>query len=195
MGSQYIATVQIVVENDSEISCSEILRILKEGRVGNDVATDLSNHPAVISHVSRGHGIDRIANTYNMIIRDSAFSHVDMNAVANAILDNTVTQSRVGCQQNEITKDEMRLVKKAKLDDLEKLLNDNSSESLTDVQKQYIELKRRIICKICTKEDASVVFLPCGHLSACNPCYSKIKDRKCPLCKTIHNGTIKAFLT
>ncbi|XP_048751259.2 uncharacterized protein LOC125662965 [Ostrea edulis] len=195
VGSRYIATVQAAAKTDSHMSCSKISQILKEARVGNNVATDLANHPAVIDHISKGYDSNRIAITHKMIIADASFKHVTMNDVANAILDNTFTQARVGSQQNGITKDELRLVKESKLADLEKLLNDNSNDSLSDVQKQYIELKRRIICKICKKEDACLVFLPCAHLSACSPCYSKMKGRKCPLCNATHRSTVKAFLT
>ena len=46
-------------------------------------------------------------------------------------------------------------------------------------------------CVICLDKKPSKVFLPCGHLCTCDTCFTKLKDKKCPLCRRVINQVIK----
>ncbi|OWF56460.1 Baculoviral IAP repeat-containing protein 7-A [Mizuhopecten yessoensis] len=65
--------------------------------------------------------------------------------------------------------------------DLESLVNENR------------ELREQKACKVCLDEEASIVFLPCGHLVTCPMCSSAL--RKCPVCRSYIRGTVKAIIS
>ncbi|XP_052096887.1 baculoviral IAP repeat-containing protein 7-A-like isoform X10 [Mytilus californianus] len=69
---------------------------------------------------------------------------------------------------------------KSNLDDAELLVEENR------------QLRDQRLCKICLELDASIAFLPCGHLVCCSDCAPAM--RKCPICRTYVKGTVKTFL-
>lgn len=65
---------------------------------------------------------------------------------------------------------------------------------LDDAESVYVdpERMRRPSCKACREREATVVVLPCRHLSICPEC-----DRTalaCPLCLTLRNSSVEAIL-
>ncbi|XP_053396663.1 baculoviral IAP repeat-containing protein 3-like isoform X2 [Mercenaria mercenaria] len=52
-------------------------------------------------------------------------------------------------------------------------------------------LKEQMMCKICMDKDANTVFLPCGHLVSCVECAHAL--RKCAVCRTVIQGTVRAY--
>ncbi|WP_067521990.1 RING-HC finger protein [Endozoicomonas ascidiicola] len=48
-------------------------------------------------------------------------------------------------------------------------------------------------CKICHREESCVVFVPCGHLTACVPCGERA--RNCPVCKTHITEKVRSYLS
>ncbi|XP_053396965.1 putative inhibitor of apoptosis [Mercenaria mercenaria] len=52
-------------------------------------------------------------------------------------------------------------------------------------------LKDLITCKICLDNEACVAFLPCGHLTSCVECSKNL--RKCAICRTIVQGTVRVY--
>ncbi|XP_041379548.1 E3 ubiquitin-protein ligase XIAP-like [Gigantopelta aegis] len=50
----------------------------------------------------------------------------------------------------------------------------------------------QLTCKVCLENNVSVVFLPCGHLCCCVDCAARL--RKCPLCRSRIEGTVRAYL-
>ncbi|KAL3882067.1 hypothetical protein ACJMK2_028442 [Sinanodonta woodiana] len=72
--------------------------------------------------------------------------------------------------------------------------NIQSDESQIDtekIMKEHQELRDAILCKVCSENNISVVFLPCGHLVTCSDCAPAM--RKCPICRTLIKGTVKTF--
>lgn len=72
------------------------------------------------------------------------------------------------------------------------------SNDLNDVEYDSLLVENRTLkdarlCKICMELEVNTVFLPCGHLIACNICSPKV--RNCPLCRTFIRGTVKTFLS
>ncbi|XP_060552836.1 baculoviral IAP repeat-containing protein 3-like [Ruditapes philippinarum] len=52
-------------------------------------------------------------------------------------------------------------------------------------------LKEQMMCKVCMDKDANTVFLPCGHLVACDDCAKVL--RKCAVCRKIIQGTVRTY--
>ena len=46
-------------------------------------------------------------------------------------------------------------------------------------------------CKVCLKEAATVVFLPCGHIACCVACSAG--SATCPLCKITVSESIRSY--
>ncbi len=58
----------------------------------------------------------------------------------------------------------------------------NSGElSRDDLIKENAIMKEELVCKVCRDSQATILLLPCGHVSACHWCLPAIT--KCPVCK------------
>ncbi|XP_045198939.2 baculoviral IAP repeat-containing protein 7-A-like [Mercenaria mercenaria] len=72
---------------------------------------------------------------------------------------------------------------------------DKTPKSTKDERKSLKEenqhLKEQMMCKICMDKDANIVFLPCGHLVSCVECAHAL--RKCAVCRTVIQGTVRAY--
>lgn len=66
------------------------------------------------------------------------------------------------------------------LDEAEKILEENR------------QLREQRLCKVCLDLDASIAFLPCGHIVCCKDCAPAI--RNCPICRKYIKGTVKTYL-
>lgn len=53
--------------------------------------------------------------------------------------------------------------------------------SEADLRRMYVDLLRQRECKVCLSNLATVLFLPCGHLSACPACAPQLRD--CHVCR------------
>jgi len=65
-------------------------------------------------------------------------------------------------------------------DDITKLLEENDN------------LKEARQCKICLDNEVNTVFLPCGHMVACDQCAPVL--RNCTVCRAVIRGTVKVIL-
>ena len=63
------------------------------------------------------------------------------------------------------------------------------AELLIEENRQLKDLR---LCKICLELNASIAFLPCGHLVCCADCAPAMM--KCPICRECVKGTVKTFL-
>lgn len=61
------------------------------------------------------------------------------------------------------------------------------------VLRENRELQDMTICKVCMVEKVNIVFLPCGHIVTCAECAPAM--RKCPMCRKMVMGTIRAFMS
>ncbi|KAL4385394.1 hypothetical protein GQ457_15G010980 [Hibiscus cannabinus] len=74
---------------------------------------------------------------------------------------------------------------------------EDCGEGAEDAESAYVDPERVVVapgpaCKACRKRLAAVLLLPCRHLCLCTEC-----DRvaqACPLCLTVRNSSIEAFL-
>ncbi|XP_063417961.1 baculoviral IAP repeat-containing protein 7-A-like [Mytilus trossulus] len=77
----------------------------------------------------------------------------------------------------------------------ELLVNSLNESNLDDAEllvEENRQLRDQRLCKICLELEASIAFLPCGHLVCCSDCAPAM--RKCPICRTYVKGTVKTFL-
>ena len=56
---------------------------------------------------------------------------------------------------------------------------------------QRLEESKR--CRVCRKDDACMVLIPCGHLCCCMNCGNKIK--KCPICKESIRERVRSYIS
>ena len=54
-------------------------------------------------------------------------------------------------------------------------------------------LRARQTCKICNEAKVGMIFLPCGHITACTQCGSKTKN--CSNCGEFIRATANVFLS
>jgi len=69
--------------------------------------------------------------------------------------------------------------------------NSQPKNSPDEIVRENEELKQQLLCKICMDNDADVVFLPCGHMIACNTCARAL--RKCAVCRALIKSALKSF--
>ncbi|CAG2200569.1 unnamed protein product [Mytilus edulis] len=96
----------------------------------------------------------------------------NMNTAGDHKSDSTSTQ----CNGLDNTVIEQNLL----FDDTENLIEENR------------QLRDQRLCKVCLDLEASIAFLPCGHIVCCIDCAPAM--RKCPVCRTYVKGTVKTYL-
>ena len=74
-------------------------------------------------------------------------------------------------------------------DEEQESIEEPTSSGQTDL-KQLVESRK---CKVCHKEDACMVFVPCGHLSCCVECGNKVN--RCPACRSFIKERIRSYLS
>ncbi|NXW76244.1 BIR7B protein, partial [Hirundo rustica] len=65
--------------------------------------------------------------------------------------------------------------------------------SQLSTEEQLRRLQEERTCKVCMDKDVSVVFVPCGHLVACEECALNL--RLCPICRAVIRGSVRAFMS
>ncbi|XP_041255097.1 baculoviral IAP repeat-containing protein 7 [Onychostruthus taczanowskii] len=68
-----------------------------------------------------------------------------------------------------------------------------SDESQLSTEEKLRRLQEERMCKVCMDKDVSVVFVPCGHLVACEECALHL--RLCPICRAVIQGSVRAFMS
>ena len=54
------------------------------------------------------------------------------------------------------------------------------------------ELESSRNCKLCGREPANVVFIPCGHLVTCDACSAR--RRNCPVCQSFIREKVRSYI-
>ncbi|NXC49616.1 BIR7B protein, partial [Penelope pileata] len=60
-------------------------------------------------------------------------------------------------------------------------------------EEQLRRLQEEKMCKVCMDRDVSVVFVPCGHLVACEECALNLS--LCPICRAVIRGSVRTFMS
>jgi len=66
------------------------------------------------------------------------------------------------------------------------------SSNVEGLQKEVQSLREERSCKICLEKEASIVFLPCGHLCSCENCAPAL--RVCAVCRAPIQGLVRTYL-
>ncbi|NXG01230.1 BIR7B protein, partial [Sakesphorus luctuosus] len=66
-------------------------------------------------------------------------------------------------------------------------------ESQLSTEEQLRRLQEERTCKVCLDRNVSVVFVPCGHLVACEECALNL--RLCPICRAAIQGSVRTFMS
>eukprot|EP00092_Neocalanus_flemingeri_P026435 GFUD01028656.1.p1 GENE.GFUD01028656.1~~GFUD01028656.1.p1 ORF type:complete len:116 (-),score=34.37 GFUD01028656.1:226-573(-) len=67
-----------------------------------------------------------------------------------------------------------------------------ATSKLEGLQKEVENLKEARNCKICMEREASIVFLPCGHLCCCTNCAPALQI--CAVCRSPIQGLVRTFM-
>lgn len=67
---------------------------------------------------------------------------------------------------------------------------ETDKKTVAELLEENRELREKLLCKICCEGNCDIVFLPCGHKPACAMC--SVALIKCPICRKVINGLVKA---
>ena len=68
-----------------------------------------------------------------------------------------------------------------------------ASKQENGLQETLTRLQDERNCKLCTLEEAIIVFIPCGHLLVCKYCAASLTD--CPICRVKINEFVKVYFS
>ena len=71
--------------------------------------------------------------------------------------------------------------------------SNQSEPTLASGEQELRELQDLRSCKICHREQANIVFIPCGHLAVCMNCSENISQ--CPTCKSYIREKVRSYLS
>ena len=57
----------------------------------------------------------------------------------------------------------------------------------------FFLIQFKVDCKICLEGSVEMVFIPCGHICACNSCAERVTS--CPLCRKTIEQSIKIYVS
>ncbi|OWF51547.1 putative inhibitor of apoptosis isoform X1 [Mizuhopecten yessoensis] len=161
---------------------------------------DMFEHPAVLSVMELGfskdiltkvitvyrkrHGTDLCAEKLLHIVWEIEENY-DMDVIPeDDIIETKQANHNQEERECERTCEDTELTKKDEI---------TKTKGIDELTEENRELREQKICKVCLDEEASIVFLPCGHLVTCPMCASAL--RKCPVCRTYIRGTVKAIIS
>ncbi|XP_074744772.1 baculoviral IAP repeat-containing protein 7 isoform X1 [Strix uralensis] len=78
-------------------------------------------------------------------------------------------------------------------EEMQSVQQKESDESRMSTEEQLRRLQEERMCKVCMDRDVSVVFVPCGHLVACEECALNL--RLCPICRAVIQGNVRTFMS
>ncbi|XP_052810191.1 baculoviral IAP repeat-containing protein 7-B-like [Mya arenaria] len=73
------------------------------------------------------------------------------------------------------------------------LSGSQSSGASSSFEVELRKMQDKLLCKICMERDVNIVFMPCGHLVACETCGHKLKN--CPMCRKSIRGHVKTYMS
>ncbi|KAI8521125.1 hypothetical protein Bbelb_008790 [Branchiostoma belcheri] len=84
----------------------------------------------------------------------------------------------------------------AAAEQMEEEPEEETPASMEELQQRLRRMKEERMCKICMSNDATMVFIPCGHLCCCEGCAHSMRSRgrKCPICRARILKVQRAFL-
>ncbi|XP_069131314.1 baculoviral IAP repeat-containing protein 7-like isoform X1 [Argopecten irradians] len=169
-----------------------------ESRIENS-DEDLFQHPAVLSVMELGYSKSLLARAIVVYKKQHGadFSAEKLLPVVWEIEENDSNDTKSEAETDQSSPIEngkehesgSESESKSQYTELERIYR----KSIDELTEENRVLREQKICKVCLDEDASIVFLPCGHLVTCPMCASAL--RKCPVCRIYIRGTVKAIIS
>jgi len=94
--------------------------------------------------------------------------------------------------KKSIQEDGKNIMTETKASEMQKPLNEIKSTKLKGLEQEVQSLREERSCKICLENEASIVFLPCGHLCSCANCAPALKI--CAVCRAPIQGLVRTYL-
>ncbi|OWF56464.1 Baculoviral IAP repeat-containing protein 7-A [Mizuhopecten yessoensis] len=155
------------------------------------------DEPAVLSVMEMGYNEETIAKAIELFSKrqGKTLSAEILLSLVWEIVENdgVVSDEEHGSRANENVPDVLHGEVDDKNRDNGVSFGESRVEDVVQLQEENQALRDRKTCKVCLDEEASIVFLPCGHLVTCPMCASAL--RKCPICRTFIRGTVKAIVS
>jgi len=137
---------------------------------------------------------------YLVLIKSRSFIHnVQKNAKERVTGQRKTNSVSVSFQRSNSSPDkEHVLSSKKNLSLLQKIVktckrSKKASKQEHGLQETLTRLQDERNCKLCTLEEAIVVFIPCGHLFVCKYCAASLTD--CPICRVKINEFVKVYFS
>ncbi|KAJ7294346.1 hypothetical protein O6H91_Y264400 [Diphasiastrum complanatum] len=77
--------------------------------------------------------------------------------------------------------------------DAESSYPDDTDDAHARAFRENKQLKEQRSCKVCRRNDVSVLLLPCRHLCLCKECEATLDS--CPLCRSFKSASVQVYLT
>ncbi|XP_060588222.1 baculoviral IAP repeat-containing protein 2-like [Ruditapes philippinarum] len=141
--------------------------------------------------VQKGHDFDRVMDAIQQLRRlngDREISAMDILEYINRTEPNLTEPNADNFLSSALRQFFMKKKEENMVTEKDRLQNE-----LLRLQDEVVRLKREKVCKVCLEKDMCIVFLPCGHLVACDDCAPRVK--KCPVCRAIIKGTARTYLS
>jgi len=94
--------------------------------------------------------------------------------------------------KKSIQEDGPNFITKKNTSEIHKPVTEIESTKLKGLQQEVQNLREERSCKICLENEASIVFLPCGHLCSCANCAPALKI--CAVCRAPIQGLVRTYM-
>lgn len=69
------------------------------------------------------------------------------------------------------------------------------NSKMTELEKELRKIQESVLCKICFKNNSSIVLNPCSHMCTCSVCIKQITNRKCPICRAVFRSYNNVYIS
>ncbi|XP_063408069.1 baculoviral IAP repeat-containing protein 3-like [Mytilus trossulus] len=152
---------------------------------------------AAMSVLEMGYTQEQVLRVIQQLLRDKPDGTYTATDIMSILLENEQPNvDSTNAVRHDSSANDLSLNATSQGNNIPEPLINNLSESNLDDAESLIEENRQLrdqrLCKICLELDASIAFLPCGHLVSCSDCAPAL--RRCPMCRAFVKGTVKTFL-
>ncbi|XP_063445316.1 baculoviral IAP repeat-containing protein 7-like [Mytilus trossulus] len=161
----------------------------------NQVITDFSTHPVVLSVKEFGYSESVLKKAFDLLQAEGTkviTSTILLEAVFKVEEKATRHESSNTLKTEHVEQSDLSSHSKALIEKPETTIDPDHELSIRSLEEENQNLKDQQTCKICLDEPIAIVFLPCGHMASCANCAPAL--RRCPICRVFIKGTVKAIM-
>ncbi|CAG5135829.1 unnamed protein product [Candidula unifasciata] len=172
---------------------SHIVRVYGESCLGIELLTDILIHFNTSDELNQGLPCNSPASSHASEM-NSSVSQVTTSYPSSAQLVDALASGENGQERpegNHRTQEEATLVRTPHSEQPEVRVPD-FRDILTSVEREHSLLEERVTCRVCKSRPVSCIYLPCGHVIACQECAESATH--CVFCRKVIIGTANVFL-